>query len=515
MTRTSSVARSAASLLTSRLAIAAIALAFLGVSTRLLTIEEMAVFAVYNSLCGILTVVCSLGLLASCIKLVPGLQASGRAGEVAGLLRLSIGVYLVGAAMTTGALWLGAGTVSRLFLKSPARAGEIRLAAVAALCFGLYEASQLLLSSLQKFGRLSTYNVAAALVQRCLSLGLFFVFGLRGYLAGFAIGSLTGAALGMSSILPAMRARGGARPSGPAASIRYALPFYADGYLRYFYMHADQALVGLFLEPAALSTYFIAKRFVQYGQVLVSSLVDPLGAKVAELRQVDPEAVGRAFDRSLRYVILSFVPLAVLLASVSPFLLWLIGGERYLGGILPLALLFLSLPPFAVFSHLAMFVYILGEPKDRFVNNLVSVTCQGSALVALTPFLALPGFALARVIGFGGASLYARHRATRYLPPRRGVTSGGARRAWVCLLPAGAMAAMIVVPHLLLGRLLLIPLYAVPAVLVCLAGYHLLVLTSEDRQAAASLVPGRGSLSRRMKGVVGGGTAGTAETDGI
>src|SRR5437867_6424172 len=153
MTRTSTVTRSAASLLTSRLAVAGIALAFLGVSTRLLTLEEMAVFAVYNTLCGMLTVVGSLGLLATCIKVLPGLMAgdpsSPQRAEAARLLRLSLTVYVAGASLVVGALWLAAEPISRLLLKTPARAGDVRAAALTALCYGLYEASQLLLSALQ------------------------------------------------------------------------------------------------------------------------------------------------------------------------------------------------------------------------------------------------------------------------------------------------------------------------------------------------------------------------------
>src|SRR5262245_609697 len=184
MTRAASVTRSAASLLSSRLAVAGIAMIFLGVSTRLLSLEEMAVFAVYNTFCGFLTVVCSLGLLATSIKMLPAMK--GREG---GLLRLSLGVYGAGALIVTAILWAGAGPISSLLLKTPDRVGDIRMAAVTTLCFGLYEASQLLLSALQRFGRVGGYNVAAAVVQRVLSLALFFPFGLRGYLAGFALGS--------------------------------------------------------------------------------------------------------------------------------------------------------------------------------------------------------------------------------------------------------------------------------------------------------------------------------------
>src|SRR5678815_128417 len=329
MTRAASVTRSAASLLTSRLTVAVIALVFLGVSTRLLSLQEMAVFAVYNTLCGLLTVVCSLGLLAACIKILPGMMAapgdSAERGEAIRLLRLSVMVYVLGAATVVTAIWFAAEPISRLLLKTPDRAADVRAAALTAFCYGLYEASQLLLSALQRFGRVGGYNVAAALIQRLLSLLLFFTFGLKGYLAGFALGSLIGAGLGFATFLPLLRSSrsSGSFPPGRTSAgwIAWSMPFYADGYLRYLYMHADQLLVGIFLSPADLSIYFVAKRSIQYCQVLVSSFIDPLGTKIAELRGSDPAAVARAFATSLRYFILLFVPFAALLACLSPFLL--------------------------------------------------------------------------------------------------------------------------------------------------------------------------------------------------
>jgi O-antigen/teichoic acid export membrane protein len=278
MTSSASVSRSAASLLASRLAVAGIALAFLGVSTRLLTLDQMAVFALYNTLCGLLTVVCSLGMLASCLKQVPALRAAGRSREAASLLRSAAGVYMTGAAAVTIALWAAAEPIGRLLLKRAGAGADVRAAALAALCFGLYEAAQLLLASLQRFGRQSRDNVASALIQRLLSLALFFPFGLSGYLAGFAAGSLAAAASGGWILRRFLREN--PPPSFSPGALRddigYAAPFYLDGYFRYVYMQADQLLVAIFLGPAELSIYFVAKRFLAYGQVLVSSLVDPL-----------------------------------------------------------------------------------------------------------------------------------------------------------------------------------------------------------------------------------------------
>ena len=504
MTRSTSVARGATSLLTSRLAVAVIALAFLGVTTRLLSLEEMAVFAVYNTFCGFLTVVCSLGLLSSCIKRLPGLLASGRLAEAADLGRLSAGIYLGGAVTVTLLLLLAATPISRLLLKTGQLGQQVRWAAAAALCFGLYEASQLMLSASQRFGAVSAYNVTAALAQRVLSLLLLFPFGIEGYLAGFAFGSLLGAGLGLRTLAPQLRLRDKVPgPPRPRARdhVAYAVPFYADGYLRYFSMHADQLLVGIFLEPASLAIYFVAKRFLQYCQVLVSSLVDPLGTKVAELAVTDGEAVRRAFSTSLTYFLLLFVPLSVALACSSPFLLWAIGGERYMAGVIPLALLFLSLPFYAVYSHLWTFAYVLGRPAERLRCNLVATVSQGAGMVALMPSLGLAGLAVARSLGFGVAAFYARGRLDQALR----VGSGGAvRRAGAAsLVSAGACAATILVPHLLVGRPVLIPLYVLPAggaALLCL----LVCLAPEDRLGLARMVPGRGRASTVARAVLAG-----------
>jgi O-antigen/teichoic acid export membrane protein len=455
-------------------------------------------------------VLCSLGLLATCVQRLPGLVAEGRAGEAGRLVRTAVIVYLLGAAAVISVVCLFAETISRQVLKTPATAPQVRVAAIAALCFGLYEASQLLLSSMQRFGRLGTYNIAAAIAQRTLSLALFLRFGMEGFLLGFAAGSLIGAAMG-STVFGRMlgrEARGGqgGAGEGPVAWIRYSMPFYLDGFLRYLYMHADQVLVAVFLDPVDLSIYFLAKRFIQYCEVLVSSLVTPLGTRVSELRSGDPAGVARLYGLSLRLFVLLFIPLAVLLACLSPFLILVVGGQRYAAGALPLGLLFLSLPFFSIFSHLATFVWVLGVPLDRVRNNMVSMAAQAAAIVVLMPWLRLPGLALARSAGFAAAMVVAGRMARHRLP----VAPPGGLQAGRCLLPTAAMASIILIPHLLIGDARLLPLYALPAVTACLAGYMMVVLTARDRNEIASRIPGRGRMARAARGLLSPGAAGGA-----
>ncbi|MFQ5701589.1 MAG: lipopolysaccharide biosynthesis protein [Acidobacteriota bacterium] len=505
MTRPSSVVSSAASLLTSRAAVALIAIAFLGVTTRLLSIEELAVFALYNSFCGLITVVSSLGLLAAGVKLLPGMQAAQRRAEAAGFIGLALIVYALIAVAWTGLLIVVSGELSMLILKSPRFAGDIKLAALASLGFGLYEAGQLLLNGLQRYGTLSRNNVLTAFTQRIASLALFFLVGFRGYLVGFGLGSLVGAVYGLAVVSRAARGIS-QRAIGPGwvrRQLGFAAPFYADGYLRYLSMQLDQLLVGIFLPPAALSIYFIGKRFLHYCQMLVRSLIDPLATRVAELRERAPAEVGPMVRRSLRYFVLSFVPLSLLLAASSPFLLWMIAGEKYMEGTLALALLFLSVPFYAVFSHLAAFVFILGDPKDRLLANAVSAVAQTAAMVVLMPLLAIEGLAIARSVGFGIAILGARGLLRKHL---RDVARPGLLGLFFrCLGPSMVMGAILLIPYLMLDNVLWIPMALLPAVAVCLAGYLAFVLTREDRTVLSEMVPVSGRAWRTMQRIVRGG----------
>jgi len=493
----SSVAASAASLLGSRLTVAVIALLFLGVSTRLLTLEEMALFALYNSLAGLVTVLCSFGLLAAGVREIPAMMAADRRIEAAALIRLSLLVQSGVGILWTTIVAAAAGPLSGLILKTADFAPEVRLAAIAALCFGMHDALQLVLNGLQRYDRISSNNVITAIAQRVLSLACFFLFGVRGYIGGFAAGSLVGAALGLRASADAMTVRGRMPPGWRRRQIAWAAPFYADGYLRYLYMQADQIIVGVLLTPGALSVYFIAKRFLQYVQMLVQSLLEPIGTRVAGMRRTGAGRIPEMFARTSRAFFAIFVPGSMILAGCSPLLLHLIGGARYESGVIPLALLFLSMIPFAFFSHVSAFVFVLGEPGDRLRTNLVSAAAQCGSMFVFLPWFGLAGLAVARAIGFSAGSARAmallRMRGTS---PATSWFEGRVGGGFVIAAAAGTATAL---PWLVTGESTLIPLALVPASVLCAIAFIRYILTRHERAALASLIPGTGGAATRLR----------------
>ena len=498
-----SVAASAASLAGSRLAVALFALVFLAISARLLTVSEMAAFALYSIFTGLISVVGSLGLLAGAVRSLPGLAASGRAGEASGLVRLAILAQGALGGAWTAVLVLGAAPIGALILDAPDRARDVRLAALAALCFGLQEAAQLLLNGLQRYPRLARNYVVTSVAQRVLSLLLFYLLGFPGYIAGFAAGSLIGVAYAAPAILPVARIRPDRPPGWYRAQIRWCMPFYADGYLRYLYMQADQLIVGLALTPTALAVWFIAKRCLQYCQLFVQSLLDPIGTRAAALRETQPAAIGALFARSRHLFLCLFIPGAIFLAATSPFLLAVIGGERYAAAAAPLALLFLTLIPFALFSHLALFVFALGRPRDRLATNVTATIGQLLPMSALIAWLGLPGLAVARGIGFIAGSAHAGRvlhgtgavsgtipRPSQ--PPRH-------RELAICAgasLAGGMVAAL---PWMLGLEAVWTPAAAIPSGALVGAVTLRYALDDEDRRALAGLVRGDGGAARLVR----------------
>ncbi len=504
------VAAGAARLLSSRIAVAAMAMVFVAISTRLLTLREMAVFALYNSMCALQAVLCSMGLLTTSTRELPALAGRGDAEGASRLLRTALSVNALLSAVVASILAAAAGPIAVWFLQDPGYAPALRWAALAVFTWNLFEACQILLVALQRFGPWARATVTCAVAQRAFSLVLFLLLspsghGLEGYMAGFAAGSLAGLIRGLGSLRDLAGRREGLAPLGPL--LRYSMPFYADGYLRYFYMQADQLLVAVFLTPEALSLYFVARRFIQYYQQIVSSTIDPLLAKVGELRSRGREALERSLRAASRYFGMIFLPLAAGTAAMSAWLLELAGGAPYREAWPVLALLSVSVAVYAAFNLVTGYVYMLGAPADRLRHNTVTGLTQLGLMAGLLALAAGTGapalfaaaaIALARSAALATGLAYAHAQLRRHLTPSYSLESlPRALTASAILLAAAAL------PQIVFYHPLAAPLYG-------LAGAALFVavirpaIRPEDLDLLSSLLRGRASpLDRAIRSLFG------------
>src|SRR5262249_36605933 len=145
------VAAGTMTLLSARLVVAGLAMVFIAVSTRLLSLREMAVFAVYSSLCVTHAMICSLGLLTACTRELPPLMGKGDLDGASSLLKTTLLVNGSVSAVVAAILFAAAAPLSRLFLKDEVYAPEIRIVVAGVFLWNLFEANQVLQVALQRF----------------------------------------------------------------------------------------------------------------------------------------------------------------------------------------------------------------------------------------------------------------------------------------------------------------------------------------------------------------------------
>jgi len=380
----------------------------------------------------------------------------------------------------------------------------MRLVAAGVFFWNLFEANQILLVALQRFGPYGKGNLACALAQRGMSLLLFALLagsglGLTGYLAGYVAGTLAGVAASFVPLRDLLARRSGFEPLAPL--LRYAAPFYADGYFRYLYMQADQLLIGIFLAPEVLSLYFVAKRFVQYYQTMVASSIDPVLAKVAEIRARGEGSIRRSLGSASRYFTLVYLPFSAGAASLSTFFLDVAGGAPYRPAAAVLALLSVSVAVYAAFNLVTGYVYVLGIPSDRLKHDLVAGVSQIALTAALlyaaartssSPLAGAAAIAVARILSLLIGLAYAHHQLRAYLDP--GYDLAPFPRAAAA---SGILAATIALPQVAFYHPAVVPFYA-------LAGMTLLVVAmrpavrKEDLDLVSELLGGRAASLQRF-----------------
>jgi len=492
-----SVAAGTITLLSARLAVAALAMVFIAVSTRILTLREMAVFFVYNTLCGTQAMICSLGLLTTCTREIPALMGKGDVAGASRLLKTSLLTNASISAVVSILLAAAARPLSLVFLKEETFAPQMRWIALGVFLWNLFEANQLSLVALQRFRHYGRANILCAVSQRAVSLTLFALLvgsgrGLSGYIVGYALGTIVGILVTFAALRDILAVRSGLAPLPPL--LRFAMPFYADGYFRYLYTQADQLLIGIFLAPEVLALYGVAKRFIQYYQQLVAASVDPVLAKVAEMRSRGRDAVERSLRSASRYFVFVFLPFSAGSAALSGLFLRIAGGGPYLPATGVLALLSLSVAAYAAFNLVTGYVYVLGIPSDRLKHNLVAGTSQITLMAALLwtaaalhapPLLGAAAIALARVVSLLVGLLYANVQLRRYIAPVYDLQAIG-----ITTVATAAMAAVIVLPQLAVTATAAVPILAVAGVSVFVMIIRS-ALRAEDLDLMGDLLRGR------------------------
>lgn len=380
------IVASSVKVLMSQAATLVISVGFTVYLARVLTKDEFATLVVFAILAGMIRFITTLGLDSTVVQKVPGDIRSGQLAHACAYMKTAFLSRLATVLIVSALLAMFSMQLADVLLKDPAYGQLVRCMIPALALLAVLDGLQLQAQAVRQFGMKSWSDVILNVVALAGSMSLYFVWGLRGYYIGSAIGPL--AACGL--LLVSQRRYlfiAGVRPAPWWPMIKYSMPFYAKGFVRYALIEADRVVVGLLLPPASLANYGVARKFADYLRMYGSSVTTPALIKLGELRKSSKDSLERGFVLVSRYGVLLVAPVCILTALFSPMLTQAFGGEKYRGAWPILAILAIGqLLYFMAQVYGVSVVFIMARPMivllqdgiPGIVNLVVSLLLVGS-----------------------------------------------------------------------------------------------------------------------------------------
>lgn len=481
--QTPGLARSSLALLGSQYGLAVIGVGLTMVTLRLLSKEQFAVVATLEILTAVLAF-SDPGLNAVVVQRAPsGLQAGGDRGEALGLIRVALVVRLALLGVLGAGCELLAPQISRLILKDSGHVMEIRLLVPGAILLATWESLRTVAQAGSEFACIARWNLLGGAARQVVAILFFLRFGFIGYLAGL-VGALALVNAGMAwELRPYLFSRASATPVG--ALLRYGFPFWLRRLCRFGFLQFDLAAVGAMLQPEALALYGVARRLAGYVTQITESVQTPILVRAASLREESTAERGAFARKAGRYVSLLIVPIGLLVAAASPWLMRLFGGDKYAAGWPVLSLLAVGQVCYALFGNQAIFLFVLRSPWATLLLDGLSGIVSFGSVPLLILSLGVGAAGLGQILGLSAGLALARLLLRRH--PEIPFDWEALRSL---LWPVSAATLVLVAGQLLYLRLWSVPFYGI----VALALFALLLrgrLAPEEKRQLLQSLPTR------------------------
>lgn len=387
-------------LFSARFGVAMLSLVFYGVAAHTLERADFAHLAAMAVIAELFRVIRSFGVAQSMLQLIPPHIAKGENDHASWLIRRTILMTCAFSLPAVAIAWYFRDVISISILKQPADISKISMILGFAFFMSVYDALQLALLALQRFGRQSGAYVVTLGGQRILAFILLFIYGIDGALAGFLIGAIAGNIICAFWLRDYLFGKFRKAGEGCLKLVRYSIPYYGQEFARYIFHEADQFFVGLLLAPEVLANYFIAKRIAHGLRMLIDSAADVLRPKVGELRAMGDDAVKDGFARASRFMSYLAMPVTFAIAAISGPLILLYAGRDYENAAPLVLILSFAMLLYAYFSLFEVNLFMLGRPAHRFYADLSVAGATLAAFFIMVGPLGDLGIALALAVGF-------------------------------------------------------------------------------------------------------------------
>ena len=482
MSEVRKIAIDSAALLAGRLGAIAVTIGFTIFFAHKLSRTQFATFAVFEILTEIANKISSFGLETYCLREVPGFVAKGDASKAAACIKTAVTNRFLWSLLIGFCFIVTKEQLATIFFKDVSYARVIGIIAIGVVMASVNTSMGLIANSVKAFKQVAIINFCIAITFCTASFALYHVMGFEGWVIGFSCSRIVG------TILFLLLLRKWLFFSGKFYSwtkmVKTAFPFYLRGFAKFGFIRLDQVVVGIFMTPTALATYYVAKKFAFYVNILIESLGRPLLVRVSECKNAARPDISEMLRKISRYNAFLFVPICIAIATFGYPLLEAIGGKKYTDGLVVLIVLCIARMLKALaFSVYENGLFVLGEPRMTLFVDIVGCLSNLILLIVLAPYFGPLGVALSILFSTVSAQFTAQYLLSKIIDVRFDIRA--LRK--VCIAMGGFVVAA-VSAQLLYYEMYLAPIYFVGSFLVFLTIIcHLIDV--EDLKLIRVLVP--------------------------
>ena len=344
---TTRVARGATYMFIQGFANAAIGLIYFVVLARILSQEEMGVFALLFFILSLPQVFGLFSLPSAAIKYIPQYLTEGNYDKAKSVVIRVLQISLLASIVSFLLLFVPAEWLSVQLFNKPNYALHLRIVALSSVFNIIYIVVAGFLQGLQKISDYAALGLIYTLIQNSvgillLSIGWGLYGVVYGWLAGLAIASIAG-------LIETIRELGVVgKPHELKPLFRFSLPLYVSGVISYFINWVDQLILVSYMSllygateaQRTLGIYYVAIRASAVPTLFSSAIITALFPQLSALyTQKGSSSLKDAFHASSRYAVLISFPLIVGIAVLAYPIIILFAGFEYAEAALPLIII--------------------------------------------------------------------------------------------------------------------------------------------------------------------------------
>jgi O-antigen/teichoic acid export membrane protein len=281
------------------------------------------------------------------------------------------------------------------------------------------------------FGRsyfIAIANLAGNLLK--LAIGIWALragYGLIGVLIVFVVTAIVSAGLDWFFLRPLLRAETSSneKPVSTKSVLRESLPFVVYAVAARLYQKNDVLFMAMLRGYRATGIYSAAYAFLDLFLAASNSVVSSVYPLVSKMHAESTDALGIAYERLHKYMLLALIPTSILLMLLGPLILVTVFRKAYAGGGLTLQILVWTLPVEMSSSISGAFLCAMYRQKLTAVITIYMATLSVMATIGLIVLYGALGAAIATV---GGSAVSA---VIHYVYVKKVVGSVSTLNAWL------------------------------------------------------------------------------------